>query len=347
MLATNTTSRPLRWAAIMACIIFAYIIVVEGKTILMPLVVSGFIAIIIQPLVIRLENWKFPRPLAIGTILLILVLFLPLIGFVLFKQGAAIARDLPEITDKLTQINEGFLLFIDSRLGISTADQTEIFNDGFNQLMSSGGAILQSTFSATVNMLAYIALIPVFVFLMLLYRERFRKFIVDVSDRNTRKDVDLVIDNGMAVVQNYVAGLTLVVLIMAVMNVAGLLLLGIPYALFFGVLAALLAVIPYIGVIIGSIPPVLIAILMTDSLMYPLGVIILFIIVQALEGNIITPKVIGDKVSINPLAAIVALITGGFIWGAIGMILAIPITGVIKVIVNSMHGGRPISELLS
>ena len=347
MAAFNTTSRPAHWAAILACIVLGYIILVEGKPILMPLVVSGFLAIIIQPLVMRLESWKFPRPVAIISILLILALFLPLIGFVLFKQGAAIARDMPEISEKMTQINESFLLFIDSRLGISTADQTELFNDGFNQLISSGGAILQGTFSATANMLAYIALIPVFVFLMLLYRERFREFIVAVSDKGDRKDVDDVINNGMAVIQNYVAGLALVVLIMAVMNVAGLFLLGIPYAVFFGVLAALLAVIPYVGVIIGSIPPIIIAILMTDSLMYPLGVIILFIVVQALEGNIITPKVIGDKVSINPLAAIVALITGGFIWGAIGMILAIPITGVFKVIVHSMRGGRPISELLS
>src|SRR5690606_11263493 len=112
------------------------------------------------------------------------------------------------------------------------------------------------------------------------------------------------------------------------------LVLGIPYAVFFGVLAALLAVIPYVGVLLGSVPPVLIALLMTDSLFYPAAVIVLFVVVQTLEGNFITPKIVGDQVSINPLAAIVALVTGGFVWGAIGMILSIPIVGVIKVVVG-------------
>jgi predicted PurR-regulated permease PerM len=85
---------------------------------------------------------------------------------------------------------------------------------------------------------------------------------------------------------------------------------------------------------------------MTDSLFYPIGVIILFVMVQSLEGNVITPKIVGDKVSINPLAAMVALVIGGFVWGAIGMILSIPLTGVLKVILKSMKGGQAWADVL-
>ena len=138
----------------------------------------------------------------------------------------------------------------------------------------------------------------------------------------------------------------MVVIIMAVLNVGGLLLIGIPYAVFFGIVAALLTIIPYVGIIIGSIPPIVIALIMTDSLFYPIAVIILFVVVQTLEGNFITPKVIGSKVSVNALAAMVALVIGGFLWGAIGMILSIPITGILKVILQQSPKTRPWALIL-
>src|SRR5699024_10982768 len=99
---------------------------------------------------------------------------------------------------------------------------------------------------------------------------------------------------------------------------------GLDNFLFFATFAAVLAVIPYIGIIIGSIPAVLYALLFTNSLLMPLGVIGVFAAVQFLEGNFITPNVIGSRVSINPFMAMLALIIGGQIWGIVGMILFVP-----------------------
>jgi len=317
-----------------------------GKPIFMPLVLAAFLAVIVNPLVTRLESWKFPRILAILTIMIIGLMFVPLFGFILYKQGVAIAEDLPTITEKFVNWYQGFILFFDQRFGINAAEQAEYLQQALEKLFSSSGSLIQGTMSATANMLAYFALMPVYIFLMILYKERFSKFLIALHKPDERDQVDDTIGKVEGVVQNYVAGLALVVIIVSTLNVTGLLILGIPYAIFFGILAALLAVIPYLGVLIGSIPPVLIAFLMTDSLFYPIAVIILFIIVQTLEGNVITPKVIGDKVSVNPLAAIVALVAGGFLWGAIGMILAIPLLGVAKVVVKTMKGGRPWVELM-
>jgi predicted PurR-regulated permease PerM len=306
----------------------------------MPLVVSALFAIIINPLVVRLEKWNINRIAAIIAILLIGLMFIPLFVFIVYKQGVAIAADLPEITIKFNEWYQGIILFLDQRLGINAAEQAKYIQQAIERLLSSSGALIQGTMNVTANMLAYISLIPIYIFFMVLYRERFNEFLIVMHTPAERDQVDDTIEKVEAVVQNYVAGLALVVTIMAILNVSGLLILGIPYAVFFGILAALLAVIPYVGVLIGAIPPVLIALLMTDSLFYPLGVVVLFIIIQTLEGNVITPKVIGDKVSVNPFAAIVALIIGGFLWGAIGMILAIPLLGIAKVVLGTTKAGR-------
>src|SRR5690606_38837809 len=107
------------------------------------------------------------------------------------------------------------------------------------------------------------------------------------------------------------------------------------YAWFFGTLAALLLLIPYIGITIGSILPALFALATKDSAYYALGVIIWFQIVQFLEANFITPNIVGGKVNISPLVAIIALLLGGKLFGLTGLILAMPMVAVIKVLLDA------------
>jgi predicted PurR-regulated permease PerM len=148
------------------------------------------------------------------------------------------------------------------------------------------------------------------------------------------------------VVKNYIMGLLLVMAIIAALNTVGLLILRIEYAFFFGALAALLNIIPYLGIIIGSILPIMMALLTKDSIWYAVGVAGVFTAVQFLEGNFITPHIVGSKVSVNPLAAIIALIIGGILWGPAGMILSIPFTAITKVILDNIEPLEPFGFLL-
>jgi predicted PurR-regulated permease PerM len=343
---TSTPSRSYRWAAILIIIALGYVVITYAKPILMPLVVAAVLSVILLPIVKTLERWKFPRLLAISLILTVLVLLIPLIGYLLFQQSAAIAEDLPELSTRFSAWYQHLVSYLDQTWGIDTTQQAAYIQSGIDRLLSGSGTFIQSTIDATTSLLGYIALIPIYMFLMLLNRERFTGFLLHLNHTSKEENVVQVINQVQAVLQNYVAGLALVIGIMAVLNVSGLLLLGIPYAVFFGLIAAFMTIIPYVGVLIGAIPPILVALLMTDSLFYPIGVIILFVMVQSLEGNVITPKIVGDKVSINPLAAMVALVIGGFVWGAIGMILSIPLTGVLKVILKSMKGGQAWADVL-
>lgn len=336
----------MRVAITLASLVFGYLVLTVGKPIIMPLVVAAFFAILLVPAVHRLEQWKFPRAAAISILMIILIGIITSIIYIVLNQAVSIAEDMPEISGKLELWYLSFAAYLEADLGISAAKQTEYLYSGIDKLLGSSGSFIQSTINTTANLFTYLALIPVYVFLMLYYRERFKDFFIAINHPDSRDQVEDTLEHSKGVILNYVVGISMVVFIMAVLNVSGLLIIGIPYAVFFGIVAALLTIIPYVGIIIGSIPPIIIALIMTDSLFYPVAVIILFVIVQTLEGNFITPKIVGSKVSVNALAAMVALVIGGFLWGAIGMILSIPITGILKVILYQSPKTRPWSLIL-
>jgi len=130
------------------------------------------------------------------------------------------------------------------------------------------------------------------------------------------------------------------------LNSVGLLILGIDHAIFFGVLSGLLTIIPYVGISIGATLPIIMALITKDSIWYAVGVVGIFTTVQFLEGNFIGPRITGSKVSINALAAIIALVIGGKILGIAGMILAIPAIGAMKVLLMHSYYLKPFVILL-
>ena len=146
--------------------------------------------------------------------------------------------------------------------------------------------------------------------------------------------------------QNYLIGLFTVMSIVGALNSFGLLILGIDNAFFFGFLAALLLLIPYIGIIIGSILPALVALATKDSLWYPVGVMVIFGFIQFIEGNFITPKITGSKVSINAFVAILSIILFSMLWGIAGMIVALPVIASLKVVFDTIPELKPYGFLI-
>ena len=125
-----------------------------------------------------------------------------------------------------------------------------------------------------------------------------------------------------------------------------MLLLGINYAVFFGVLISMLAIIPYFGIMAGAAVAAIYTLLTTDSLWYPTGVLLINVVVQFLEGNFITPNIMGSKLQLNPFAVIIFLFLGSFVWGAVGMILSVPILAITKMICDQIESLKPYGRLL-
>lgn len=138
----------------------------------------------------------------------------------------------------------------------------------------------------------------------------------------------------------------MVYFIVGLLNTAGLMLLGIPHALLFGMLTAIMTIIPYVGIFLSALIPVCVAWLATDSIWYPVGVVAVFAIVQYLEANVIFPKVVGTRLNISTWAMLVAIISGGLLWGVSGVILFIPFAGILKIIVAYIPEWNSLNILL-
>jgi len=199
---------------------------------------------------------------------------------------------------------------------------------------------------ATTSVFTTVTILPFFVFFMMYYKDMYQTFIHQAFKGEETRAIDSVIEGVQTVTQNYIVGMISVIGILGLLNFIGLWLVGLEHALFFAAFAAILAVIPYIGIIIGSLPAVLFALLFTESLFTPLAVIGVFSMVQFLEGNFITPNIIGSQVSINPFMALLALIIGGEIWGISGMILFVPFLGILRCVLVEVEELRPYGYLL-
>ncbi|TLV01539.1 AI-2E family transporter [Dyadobacter luticola] len=332
-------------STLVALIATVYILYVLRETII-PLAFSILLAILLYPVCGWLERHKVPR---IGAILLsILTLFtvIAILLYVVSLQIGSFAEELPRITEKAEIIMDKTLTMGEQYLNISRSQQVSEGKKYLVNALTEGRAVLLNTLVTTTGAISTFVLIPLYIFFFLLYRDFFRMFVHKAIKNVPNEDLNVLLKKIYEVIQSYLSGLFLVIVIVGVLNSIGLLILGIPHAIFFGFLAGFLILIPYIGILIGSVLPALLAIVTMDSPWYAVGVIGVMSFVQFLEGNFITPNIVGSKVSVNPLAAIVALFLGGQLWGLSGLILALPVTAILKVILDTIPSLEPFGFLL-
>jgi predicted PurR-regulated permease PerM len=313
--------------------------------ILVPICFSMLFALLLLPLSERLER-RLPRALAIIVCLVTVILILGCLIWLLSAQLMSFSEELKNITDKLTVFWNKLQVFLFQNFGIQPTSKNELVSKNLSTLRETGTRFLGSTISLTTGALSVVTLIPIYIFCMLYYRDHLRRFIFQCISRENRDAFMHTMDNIQKVVESYISGLMIVIVIVAILNTVGLLIMGVPYAFFFGAFAAVLTIIPYIGILIGALLPALFILIQSGSLVNAVIVVGIFSFVQFLEGNFITPNITGSRVSINPFAAILALIIGGQIWGAAGMILAIPVIAILKVVFDAYDPLRPVGFLL-
>ncbi len=333
-------------AAILITLIAGVYILHALHETLIPLLFAVLVSILLFPVCERLERWKFPRVLAIIlSILLFIVVIAALIWLVTIQVGA-FADEIPRITEKAEILLEQTTSMVERYFNVSRSEQVSRAKGYLINALAESRTTLLNTIMATTGTLATATLVPLYVFFFLLYRDFFRRFVHKAFYKVPQDKLNKILNKIYEVIQSYLAGLVLVIFIVGVLNTIGLLILGIDYAVFFGFLAAFLILIPYIGILIGSLFPALMSIITEDSAWYAVGVIGVMSFVQFLEGNFITPNIVGSKVSINPLAAIVMLLLGGQLWGLPGLVLALPLTAILKVILDANKSTEPFGFLL-
>lgn len=324
-------------AATMIVAIASVVILYYGKPIFLPLAFSGIIALLLYPLCRFFENNGFPRTLAVLLSMFILVCILTGIILLLSTQVYRFVADLPDIKEKFSNaLNDiEWFLFKNYNIQINTGESS-LFQGSASKILDSGAVLVGGTISTFIDIFNFLGLLPFYIFLMLLYRSSFKQFFLNLTAPDKHRIVTRILYQVQKVVQNYIIGLLTVMSIVAALTSASLFIIGVDYAIFFGCLAAMLMVIPYLGLIIGALLPAIYALLTKDSGWYAFAVIVSFAFIQFMEGNIITPKITGGRVNINPLAAIIALVAGGYLWGMGGLIISLPFVAMLRVILNNV-----------
>jgi predicted PurR-regulated permease PerM len=335
-----------KFVIILLGLVLVVIIMREAKSILVPLLISGLLAILISPFTSRLEKWKFPKALATGISLVLLLAILTGLIFFFYNQIIRFTNDIGMLENRLREYFDTLNSFIENNIEGAVPISSESIQDTIISYLYSNASGLTQGLLATASTLTVIFIMPVYIFLFLYFRGFLIEFLLMSFDEKYKPKVQNVIYKVKLVVQNYITGMFWVICILAVLNSIALYSLGIKHAFLFAAFAALLNVIPFLGPFIGATLPIFYAFLTKDSLWYTFGVFLAFYIIQLMESNLFTPKIVGGKVSMNPLMTIIALFVGNFIWGLAGMILFIPGMAILKVIFDEIEGMEAYGFLL-
>ncbi len=323
---------------------FTIIILYFGQALFIPLSFSLLIALILYPFCKKLENKKWPRSLAITvSMALVFLLFLGIL-WILMWQMNYLRNDIPLLVDKL---EESLQVWLNEHFDIDFNLETYWIE---NLTANSGnglGTFVQALFKNIGNFLFALFMIPVFAVLFLYHRGQFVKVLRSMISEQYHARLYYILNEVSNSYYKYIIGLIKVYVIVGILNSIGLLILGVEHAILFGMLSAIMTIVPYVGIIISALLPISVVYLTTGSWLYPLGVIAVFSIVQYLESSIIFPKVVGEQMNVSTWTILVALIAGGIMWGVSGMVLFIPFVAILKIVSGHIAAWQPLNILLS
>jgi predicted PurR-regulated permease PerM len=318
-----------------------------GSTIIMPLLLAMLIAILLRPLVVFFnKKMRVPHVVAVLIAVLLFVVFVVSIVFFISWQVTDFVDDWPKIKYNMTMNYEHLQRWIKDSFNISYKKQETYIESVKNDSLTNKQELVGNTLSTFSSTLLNLVLIPLYAFLILIYRNLFKKFLAKlVAQKNHPTLVDILSEIKL-VVQSYIVGLLIEMGIVAVLTTIGLSIIGVPYAILLGTITAILNLIPYIGILCAGVISILVALTNSTEFTAALGVIIVNAIVQLIDNNFLVPKVVASKVKLNALVSILAVFVGGAIGGVMGMFLAIPISAILKVVFDRIEDLKPWGYLL-
>lgn len=330
--------------AILGLFVLFYILYI-GSAIILPVIYAAILAILLNPFVNWLCGHSINRVLAIFIAVLLMLAAIGGLIYFIINQTLQFGDTLPVLQRKLNLFLEHVSGWISKTFTIDKAKvDAWIINTESRQLNASAAIIGQTVITMT-NILKLVFLIPVYVFLFLFYKPLLLEFFSRIFRKESHEAVGEVLYESKTLIQSYLVGLLLEMVIVASLNGTGMLLLGIDYAILIAIIGALLNIIPYVGGIVAVVLPLIIT-LTTKPPIYVLWVLILYMTVQFIDNHYIMPKIVASKVRLNALISIIVVFIGGALWGIAGMFLSIPLTAILKVVFDRVTPLKPWGLLL-
>ncbi len=317
-----------------------------AQSIIVPIVFALIIAIVLHPAVNYLVRLRINRVVAIVISLLITILLIAGLGTLLYSQASKFSESWPALVDRFTQVFNQSITWSSGYFDIDPKKIHSWITDAKDELLNNSSSAIGQTIINVGSGLVVVFLIPVYIFLILFYEPLLLDFIRNLFGTENQSQVSEIVTKTKTVIQRYLVGLFIEAAIIAVLEIAALLILGIEYAIMLGILGALLNVIPYIGGLVAVVIPMMIALATKDSAWYAVYVLVIYYIIQLIDNNFIVPKIVASKVKINALFSIIVVIAGNALWGVPGMFLSIPLLAIIKLIFDHIEGLKPWGLLL-
>ena len=334
------------WLRLLLYVLGIGVLLHLGQALFVPLSFALLISFMLYPICQWLEQRGLPRTVAITLVLLLLGVLTAAVVFLLVEQFSHFAREWPAMRQKLQGLGAQISAYLTRQFHIPITSQSvwleRLLLEGAQQALP---IVRQLVYQSAMG-LVFIILVPFYCAMILYYREPFVAGLLGLFPRREDTNVRQVLHQTITTFYNFIKGMALVYLIVGLLNAGGLLLLGIPHAILLGVVASVLTFIPYVGITLGSLLPITLAWLTYDSVWYPLAVVGLFTFVQYLEAHIIFPIAVSHRLQVNTLFMVLAIIAGGLIWGAAGMILFVPFLAMVKLIAEKVPDGHMLAFLL-
>lgn len=317
-----------------------------AQDILIPFAFAVLLAVLLLPLIIFLESKNINKVLSIGIGLFAAIGFIAGIIYFLSSQIASFMQDVPSIKQHLNEHAIAIQNWIKNKFNISFYQQNEYLNEQANKLKETGTGYLKTTFFSITQAVLLLILIPIYTFLLLYYRQHIRNFLFVVFKKNSTEKIKSVIGKSKLMIRSYMVGLLIEMAIVATANSVGLMILGIKYAIFFGVLSAVLNIIPYIGMFTATLFTILVTLTTSNNTSDIVWIVIIFYGIHMIDVNILMPKIVASRLRINALVSILGVIIGGALAGIPGLFLSVPAIALIKILCDHIDSLQPWGMLM-
>lgn len=333
-------------AMVLVSLISLIYIAILGETLLAPFLFSFLLALLLLPLGNFLEQkWKFKRSMASLVSVLLMITIIASVLYFFASQLSDLLNDWPLLKQQVTETFHDAQHWISETFHINTHKQLNYLNESTAGALAKSATVIGATLMTVSSTFLFLSFILLFTFFILNYRRILFHFLTTVFKEEHADKVSEIITQIQYIIKRYILGLFLQMLIVTGLMMLALSLLGVKYAILLGLITGIFNLIPYLGIFTALSISVLIT-FATAGGAKVLLVLITFVGVHTLDGNVLMPLVVGSKVKINALMAFIGIVVGEMIWGIPGMFLCIPYLAMIKIIFDRIDPLKPWGILL-
>lgn len=332
--------------AILLCLIAVFAILYVGANFLVAFTFSIFIAMLMIPVADKLEEWGVGRTTSSFISTIIVFVAVSGLSYLMISQLRNLADDLPDIQNESEQLLSRLQSFVGSITGISSEDQMQFLQERSDTILGALETEMTDFLGNLLNASLKFLLVLIYVFLLLLYRDRFAGVVLMYTSGEKEEKAKGVLEKTSHVAHQYLWGRIKVMSLLAIMYIIAFLAFDIRYPVLLTAFGALVTIIPYIGPLVSGVLPVFVAILFIEDSTVLIMFAVTVLVIQLIESYVFEPVIIGSEVQLNPLTVIIAIIIGNMVWGLPGMILFVPMFAIFKILSDRIDSLRPVGYLI-